>query len=100
MALRPPRLRPIDDDSSMPVDLTSIDANEYRAGFNCGLQGDDDEDLKTVDLFGVVDGDDSIEMATPSSTATPMPPQGLRQRTRTTSTTQAQPQARNRKNRT
>jgi hypothetical protein len=91
MALRPPRLRPIDDDSSMPVDLISIDADEYHAGFNCGLQGDDDEDLKTVDLFGAVDGDDSIEMATPSSTATPMPPQGLRQRTRTTSTTQAQP---------
>jgi hypothetical protein len=93
----------------VPVDLTSIDADEYRAGLNCGPQGDDGEDLGTADLFGafgVVDGDDGVGMATPSSTAstatpgamatvmstptatvTPTPPPG--QRTRPTSTTQA-----------
>jgi hypothetical protein len=91
----------------VPVDLTSIDADEYHAGLNCGPRGDDGEDLGTADLFGAfgaVDGDDGIGMATPSSTAstatpsvmatvmstptaTPTPPPG--QRKRPTSTTQA-----------
>jgi hypothetical protein len=36
----------------MSVDLTSTNTNEYRAGLNSGPQGDDSEDLGTVDLFG------------------------------------------------
>jgi hypothetical protein len=77
MASRPPRSRHLDGGSSVPVDLTSIDADEYRAGFNCGPRGDDSEDLGTADLFGAfgaMDGDDGIRMATPSSIAsTAMP---------------------------
>jgi hypothetical protein len=90
------------------MDLTSIDVDEYRAGLNGEPWGDD---LGTTDLFGAfgaMDGDDGVRMATPSSTmstvmptvthiampmtmvtATPMPPQGLRQRTRQLLTTQA-----------
>jgi hypothetical protein len=103
----------------VPVDLTSIDVDEYRAGLNGGPQGDDGEDLGIADLFGVVDGDDCVGMATPCSTATPtvtptststltttptaiatpMPPQGPGQKTRTTSTTWTQAQVRNRKTR-
>jgi hypothetical protein len=77
MASRPPRFRPphsrhLGDGNSVPVDLTSIDADEYRASINGGPQGDDDEDLGTADLFGAfeaVDGDDGVGTATPSSTA-------------------------------
>jgi hypothetical protein len=101
------------------VDLTSIDADEYRAGLNSGPRGDDNEDLRTMDLFGAfgaVDGDDGVGMATPSSTtstvmptatptvtptttptatATPSPQQGSGQRTRPPSISRAQ--VRNRK---
>jgi hypothetical protein len=55
----------------VPVNLTSIDVDEYRAGLNCGPRGDDGEDLGTVDIFGAfgaMDGDDGVGMATPSST--------------------------------
>jgi hypothetical protein len=51
----------------VPVDLISINANEYLIGPNDKLQGDDDEDLGTADLFGAVDGDDGVGMATQSS---------------------------------
>jgi hypothetical protein len=50
----------------VPVDLTSINTDKYRAGLNGGPRGDDDEDLETADLFGVVDGDDGVRMATPN----------------------------------
>jgi hypothetical protein len=56
----------------VPVDLTSIDADEYRACINGGPQGDDDEDLGTADLFGAfeaIDGDDGVGTSTPSSIA-------------------------------
>jgi hypothetical protein len=87
----------------VPMDLTSIDTDEYHAGLNGGPRGDDSEDLGTTDLFGAfgaVDGDDGVRMATPSSTtstvmptatpiatliamvtATLMPPQEPRKRT-------------------
>jgi hypothetical protein len=58
----------------VPVDLTSIDVDEYCAGLNGGPQGDDSEDLGTADLFGAfeaMNGDDDVGMATLSSTATP-----------------------------
>jgi hypothetical protein len=61
----------------MPVDLTSIDADKYRAGLNSGPRGDDGEDLGSADLFGdfgAVDGDDGVRMATPSSTASTVTP--------------------------
>jgi hypothetical protein len=89
----------------MSVDLTSTNTNEYRAGLNSGPQGDDSEDLGTVDLFGdfeAMDGGDGVGMATPRSTvstvtptATPgamttMTPLTPEQRTKPTSTTQAQ----------
>jgi hypothetical protein len=66
MASWPPRARPIGCGSSVPVDLTSINTDKYRAGLNGGPRGDDDEDLETADLFGVVDGDDGVRMATPN----------------------------------
>jgi hypothetical protein len=64
-----------------PVDLTSIDTNEYLVGLNGGPRGDDGKDLGTANLFGVVDGDDGVGMSTLSSnesttTVTSMPPQG------------------------
>jgi hypothetical protein len=96
----------------VPMDLTSIDADEYLAGLNGGPRADDSEDLGTTDLFGAfgaVDCDDGVRMATPSSTtstvmptvtpiatliamvtATPMPPQEPRKRTRQPWTTRAQ----------
>jgi hypothetical protein len=78
MALRPPQFCPPRSrpggDSSVPMNLTSIDADEYRAGYNGGPQGDDGEDLRTADLFRVVDGDDGVGMATPSSTASTTTP--------------------------
>jgi hypothetical protein len=105
MASRPPRFHPPRPSpgggSTVSVDLTSLDANEYHAGLNGGPRGDDGEDLGTADLFGAVDGDDGVGMATPSNTVstatptttptsmptptttptatvTPMPPQGPR----------------------
>jgi hypothetical protein len=60
----------------VPVVLTSIDVDEYHASLNGGPRGDDSEDLETTDLFGAVDGDDGVRIATQSSTAsmaTPMP---------------------------
>jgi hypothetical protein len=68
---RPPRPRHLDSGSSVPVDLTSIDADEYCAGLSGGPRGDDSEELGTMDLFGafeVVDGDDGVGTAMPSST--------------------------------
>jgi hypothetical protein len=64
----PPRPRHLSSGSSVPVDLTSIDVDEYHVGLNPGPRGDDNEDLGTTDLFGVVDGDDGIRMAMPIST--------------------------------
>jgi hypothetical protein len=65
-----------------PVDLTSIDADEYLVGLNGGPRGDNGKDLGTANLFGVVDGDDGVGMSMLSSyesTTTVMstPPQGL-----------------------
>jgi hypothetical protein len=54
---RSPRLRHVD------VDLTSINADDYRAGLDA-----DGVDLGRADLFGASDGGDGgNEMATPSS---------------------------------
>jgi hypothetical protein len=51
--------------------LTSKPMATIFSSLDCGLRGDDGEDLVTVDLFGAfgaVDGDDDVRLATPSST--------------------------------
>jgi hypothetical protein len=44
------------------MDLTSINIDRYLAGLNGGPRGYDGKVLRTTDLFGAADGDDSVEM--------------------------------------
>jgi hypothetical protein len=60
--IHPPRPRPIGGSGSVPMDLTSINIDRYLAGLNGGPRGYDGKVLRTTDLFGAADGDDSVEM--------------------------------------